>query len=239
MAGFLSRTSNQPSRTTNKFWNFIDDGGDDAELLLYGELASEKPWWDEGDLVTPKQFRDELSALGERKNITVRINSPGGDVTAASAIYTALKENPANIIVKVDGIAASAASVVAMAGDQVLIPSTAYLMIHNPVTGLLGYFYADELEKKVNALHAVRDGIVNAYMAKTGKTKNAIQKLMDKETWLTGDQAVDKGFADAVMFQEVDPPLVNGSTMIINSVAYDLSRFRNVPESFSFGTIES
>jgi len=228
--GSLSRTDPNRLTRTNRFWDFVDDGGDEAELLLYGVLASEKTWWSGEDAVTPRQFLDELKGLGEKRRITVRINSSGGDVFAASAIHTALREHAAEIVVKVDGIAASAATVVVMAGDRVMIPASAYMMIHNPMSVLLGMFGAAELKKMAGDLDVIKNGMISAYAARTGKDRKAISKLMDAETWLTGEEAVREGFADETMFGEQAPAAVlNGNMLIVNSIAHDLSRYKNRP----------
>lgn len=195
---------------------------------MYGDIASDKPWWDEGDTVTPKQFAEDLKGLGNKSNITVRINSGGGDVFAAHAIYTLLKSNQANITVVIDGIAASAATIVAMAGDTIKIPSNAMMMIHNPTAALVGYFGSEELEKMADVLEQVKNSIINAYIAKTGLDKETLSKMMDEETWMTGEEAVERGFADEVLFQEVQASL-KGSMLIVNSVKHDLSKFKTMP----------
>ncbi|HOV79373.1 MAG TPA: Clp protease ClpP [Bacillota bacterium] len=214
-----------------KFWEFKNTSDTEAELLLYGEIASERPWWDwEGDTVTPKQFAEELKNLGSKSNITVRINSVGGDVFAAHAIFTQLKLNQASITVIIDGLAASAATIVAMAGDTVKIPSNAMMMIHNPVVGLLGYYSAEEMEKMAEYLEQVKESIINAYITKTGLDRKALSKMMDEETWMTGQEAVDKGFADEVLFQDVQAA-VYGNFLVVNSVRHDLSKFKNIPSN--------
>jgi ATP-dependent protease ClpP protease subunit len=201
---------------------------DEAELLLYGEIASDQPWWEGGDLVTPRQFYEDLKALGAKSNITVRINSAGGDVFAAQAIYTQLKTSAAKVTVIVDGLAASAASIVAMAGDTVKIPANAMMMIHNPAIGLVGYYTAEEMERFAEQLDAVKESIVNAYMAKTGLDRKALSKMMDEETWMTGEEAVEKGFADEVLFQNVQMAM-KGSLLVVNSISHDLSKFKSRP----------
>jgi ATP-dependent protease ClpP protease subunit len=184
-----------------KFWNFrADGGGKKAELSIYGEIASYQSWWD--DVTTPQQFAKELTELGDVDEITVRINSGGGDVFAAVAIFTRLKEHPANVTVIIDGWAASAATIIAMAGDTVKIPAAASFMIHNPSLGLLGYYGSRDLQAFVNELEVCKSCITNAYLTKSGKTKDEIAELMDAETWYTGEQAVDEGFCDEVLFTE-------------------------------------
>ncbi len=228
----VARAPHPTQAAANKhFWRFVNVNDDEAELQLYGYI-SEESWWD--DDVTPKQFREELAKHQNKKNITVRINSGGGDVFAANAIYTSLKDHPANIHVKIDGIAASAATIVAMAGDKISIPANAYMMIHNPMLVLWGMYGAEDMEKMAETLETIRDGIVNAYMARTGKDRKALEKLMDAETWMTGEEAVAEGFADELMFVEGEPqnaaPVMNGNLLVVNSIPHDLSIYKNRPK---------
>lgn len=216
-----------------KFWNFIPavpQENKPAELILYGEIASES-WW--GDEVTPRQFGEKLAALGDVAEIVVRINSPGGDVFAANAIYTRLKDNAATITVKIDGWAASAATIIAAAGDKVLIARNGVMMYHDPAMNLRGYFNADELEKQIAALAVIKNSIVNALALKTGKTEEEISEIMKAETWYTGAEAVENGFADELMFEgnDVETEVQDASRVVVNSVAFDLSAFRSIPKA--------
>ncbi|MBE3586561.1 MAG: Clp protease ClpP [Thermoanaerobacter sp.] len=212
----------------NKFWQFKNIGGDEPELLLYGPI-SETSWW--GDEITPKQFAEDLKALGNISNLTVRINSSGGDVFAAQAIYTMLKDHPANVIVKIDGVAASAATVVAMAGDIIKAPANAMLMIHNPLVVLWGMYNANELEKMADVLDAIKESIINAYVAKTKRDRKELSKMMDRETWMTAEEAKAEGFVDEILFEEsVDASATNdGRYLVVNSVLHDLSRYQTRP----------
>ena len=216
-----------------KFWNFIPavpQENKPAELILYGEIASES-WW--GDEVTPRQFGEELAALGDVAEIVVRINSPGGDVFAANAIYTRLKDSTATITVKIDGWAASAATIIAAAGDKVLIARNGVMMYHDPAMNLRGYFKADELEKQIAALAVIKNSIVNALAMKTGKTEEEVSEIMKAETWYTGAEAVENGFADELMFEEkdVETEVQDDCRVVVNSVAFDLSPFRSIPKA--------
>lgn len=178
-----------------RFWSLSVPDGDDrpAELYLEGEIASET-WF--GDEVTPAQFRADLARASGR-DVTVWINSPGGDVFAASVIYTALMEHKGHVTVKIEGLAASAASVIAMAGEQVLIAPTAYLMIHNPWEMACGN--AEELRREADVLDEIAEGLVLAYQIKTGLSKAKIRQMMAEETWLSARSAVDMGFADGLL----------------------------------------
>jgi len=213
--------SNQP-KTINKFWRFNPANAatnTPAELLLYGDISSFS-WW--GDEVTPKKFNEELAALGDVSEITVRINSGGGDVFAATAIFTRLKDHSATITVIIDGWAASAASIIAMAGDVIKIPAAGCLMIHDPALTLWGRFEADDFVKFKNELEVVKNCIVNAYAMKTGKPKEELAALMAAETWLTGEEAVEAGFCDEVLFADSEAV----------AVVADVSRYKNPPINF-------
>ena len=161
-------------------------------LFLNGTIAEES-WFD--DEVSPKIFKDELND-GDG-DITVWINSPGGDCVAAAQIYNMLRDYKGNVTVKVDGIAASAASVIAMAGDKVLMSPVSMLMIHNPMT--VAYGSSDEMQKAIEMLSSVKDSIVNAYEIKTGLSRAKLSHLMDAETWMDANKAVELGFADDIL----------------------------------------
>jgi len=209
----------------SNFWNFKNVSETEGELTLYGTIA-ESSWWD--DVVSSKQFATDLKALGNVTQITVRINSGGGDVFAGHAIYALLKDHPANVTVKVDGIAASAASVIAMAGNEIIIPASSFMMIHNPSS--IAYGEAKDFTKMATTLNTIKEGIINAYVSKTGKDKKAISILMDNETWMTGEDAVREGFADKVSSDTAEnDPVLNGNLLIINNVSHDLSKFKTIP----------
>lgn len=225
---------NQTSQNNKIFWRFkasaTAPNGESsaAELILYGDI-SQTSWW--GDEVTPKQFDSDLAALGDVDEIVVRINSGGGDVFAANAIYTRLKDHKAHITVKVDGWAASAATIIAMAGDTIKIPANGVFMIHNPQMGVRGYYGADEFVKLSEELAVIKQSIINGYCLKTGKDEAEISALMDKETWLDGKQAVDSGFCDEIMFADVQTEVENASRVVVNSVPLNISKYVNIPKS--------
>ena len=186
----------------HKFWKWVrneapDEFGSSRTLFLNGEISDET-WW--GDEVTPKQFRDELNA--GTGDITLWINSPGGDCFAAAQIYNMLMDYAGNITVKIDGLAASAASVIAMAGTTVCMSPVAILMIHNPATVAMGDRMA--MQKAIDMLNEVKESIINAYEIKSGLERKQISKMMDAETWLNAKKAVELGFADSILFNEDD-----------------------------------
>ena len=166
-------------------------------LFLNGTIADES-WYD--DDVTPQLFKNDLYA--DSGDVTVWLNSPGGDCVAAAQIYNMLKEYPGNITIKIDGIAASAASLIAMAGDEVLMSPVSMMMIHNPMTAAIGN--ADEMQKAAAMLDEVKDSIINAYELKTGLTRAKLSHLMDDETWMNAVTAVDLGFADGILYRDSD-----------------------------------
>jgi len=178
-----------------KFWNWVkNEGGIGRTLFLNGEISDET-WY--GDEVTPKLFKDELNS--REGDITVWINSPGGDVFAAAQIYNMLRDYKGSVTVKIDGLAASAASVIAVAGDTVLMSPVAMMMIHNPATLAIGN--AKEMERAIGMLNEVKESILNAYEDKTGLKRSKLSKMMDDETWFNAKKAVELGFADKILFE--------------------------------------
>lgn len=176
-----------------KFWRWKNNLETGERTLFLSGTISDESWL--GDEVTPALFKDDL--LSGDGDITVWINSPGGDCVAAAQIYNMLMEYKGGVTVKVDGIAASAASVIAMAGDAVLMSPVSMLMIHNPMTVAMGD--SEELKKAVEMLAEVKESIINAYELKTGLSRAKISHLMDAETWMDARKAVELGFADGIM----------------------------------------
>lgn len=181
-----------------KFWNWTNSTETQTRTLHLNGTIAEESWFD--DDVTPQLFKDELySGDGD---VTVWINSPGGDCVAAAQIYNMLKDYNGNITVKIDGIAASAASVIAMAGTTVLMSPVSMLMIHNPAT--LAFGDAGDMKKAIEMLNEVKESIINAYELKTGMSRAKISHLMDSETWMNAYKAVELGFADDILFRNAD-----------------------------------
>ncbi len=178
-----------------RFWNWVRDETNPEErtLRLEGAIAEES-WFD--DEVTPAIFKEELMA-GDGP-ITVWINSPGGDCVAAAQIYNMLMDYPADVTVKIDGIAASAASVIAMAGTRVCMSPVSLLMIHNPLTMAMGD--SEEMRKAIQLLDEVKESIINAYEIKTGLSRTKISHMMDAETWMNAKAALENGFCDEILF---------------------------------------
>lgn len=220
------------SKKNEKFWrmelkSIQGDSGivkTVGEILLYG-ILSESTWW--GDEVTPKAFSDELKALGNIDELIVRINSRGGDVFAGTTIHSLLRGHKAKVTVHVDGLAASAASVVAMAGDVVVMPGNALMMIHNPWTCTAGD--ADDLRKDADTLDVIRESMIAAYQAKTGLGRQKIIALLEAETWMTAEDAVSLGFADVAEEPLAVAASLRGNILAIGGEEFDLSDFKNAP----------
>ena len=181
-----------------KFWNWVRDSDTgERTLVLNGQIA-ENSWF--GDEVTPAIFRDEL--MKGEGNITVWINSPGGDVFAAAQIYNMLMDYKGSVTVRIDGLAASAASVIAMAGTTVEMSPVGMLMIHNPSTAVIGN--TKEMQAAIQMLDEVKESILNAYELKTGQPRQQLSDLMDAESWMNAKKAVELGFADKILFANED-----------------------------------
>ena len=176
-----------------KFWNWVKNEDKEGRTLYLDGEISDETWY--GDEVTPELFRKELES--GNGDITVWINSPGGDVFAAAQIYNMLKDYKGNVTVKVDALAASAASVIAMAGTTVQMSPVAMMMIHNPMTVAIGD--SEEMKKAGAMLDEVKESIMNAYEIKTGLNRTKISHLRDAESWFNARKAVELGFADEIL----------------------------------------
>ena len=211
------------------FWKFRNEAeSETAELLLYGEI-SDVSWY--GDEVTPKEFHEDLISC-EGKDLAVHINSPGGDVFAAQAIYTQLKAYTGKVTMHIDGMCASAATIIACAGDTVIMPSNTIYMIHNPKSAMLGYFDAPQLDKISESLGAVKQTIVNVYMARVHGvlTETQIKHKMDSETWMTADEAKSYGFVDEITEAIPIENKWDGDMLIVNSVSCKLEHFKSISD---------
>ena len=186
--------------------------GDTAEIWLYDQIGAD--WF--GDGITAKSFQKELSALGKVNTINLRINSPGGDVFDGVTIHNLLAQHPARVVVDVDGLAASIASVIAMAGDEIRMASNSMMMIHNPMS--MAYGDEREMQRTAALLSQVKGTLVDTYTARTGGQRASVSALMDDETWLTAQDAVDNGFADSITAEQR-----------VSACFGLLNRYRNTP----------
>ena len=193
-----------------KNWFEITARGDaGCEVSIYDEIGT----WG----VTAKDFRDEFSAISESQAVTLRINSPGGSVFDALAIYNILDRHPAPVSVVIDGLAASAASYIAMAGDTLTMPENAFIMIHNPWIGVVGD--ADEMREMADFLDKVSGSLVRGYATKTGKDDDVIAAMMANETWFSASEALDYGLADEV------------TAAVRVAARFDAKRFTSAPKA--------
>ena len=179
-----------------KFWkwkNQVEQTEPEERVLELNGTIAEESWFD--DDVTPQMFKDEL--FSGNGPVTVWLNSPGGDCIAASQIYSMLMDYPHNVTVKIDGIAASAGSVIAMAGTKVLMSPTALVMIHNPATTAFGDH--KDMSKAIDMLDEVKESIINAYEIRTGLSHTQLSHMMDEETWMNAKKAIELGFADGLL----------------------------------------
>jgi ATP-dependent Clp protease, protease subunit len=212
--------THQPYERFWKLKNIVNDG--EPEMELYGYI-SEFSWF--SDDITPRMFKDDLYSLGKGGPITVRMHSGGGDVYAASVIRSIMMDYPGMITIKIDGLAASAASVVAMAGDSIKMQETGFMMIHDPIT--LAYGNIDELRKTIDTLKVVKDGIIDAYHTKTKQDVEKIAKWMSDETWMTAKKALSLGFIDEIIATGEK----NSASSLENpAIVNALLTYRNLPD---------
>ena len=209
----------QTTQTMPKYLTIKQEANQNkASMYIDGEIVTDE--WEDSD-TSAAGFRDALKSLGDVKTINLHINSPGGSVFEGIAIYNMLKQNSAHINVYVDGLAASISSVIAMSGDAIFMPSNAMMMIHNPWTMAVGN--ASELRKQADDLDRITESSVQTYLAKAGDKldKDTLKQLMDDETWLTAQEAVDYGLADEVI----------GANKSAASISKQFAqRYRHVPE---------
>lgn len=198
-----------------KFWQFRNSVEGGTELMLYGDI-SDTSWW--GDEVTPRQFADELALAGNVAEITVRINSGGGDVFAAQAIGNMLEQHKANVIAKIDGLCGSAATIVACHCNKVVAAIDSTYMVHPVRMGIFDYADATTLQQYLQALGTIRDNILTLYAKKTCREKDEVAAWMDATNWWTGQQAKDNGFVDELVDTEEKTVIENrGGVLFVNS----------------------
>jgi len=217
---------------SKKFWNWVKN--DDERTIYFDGYIAQESWFE--DDITPKQFKEELTA--SEGDITVWLNSPGGDVFAAAQIYTMLKEYKGKVTVKIDGLAASAGSVIAMAGDEVLISPVALMMVHNPATLIFGE--ASDLQCGIEMLNEVKESIINSYQQKTGLGRTVISRMMDAETWFNAKKAIELGFADKILHEETKQEATEGfifdKVTVTNALIKKLPKVKKLEPATEKGT---
>ena len=207
-----------------KFWNLVkNDEEKSAELILYGSIGSDEYW----DDISDKAFKQDIENLGDVENITLHINSPGGSVFSAVAIANTLKNHKAKITANIDGLAASAATIITSACDTVKMPKNALFMIHNPIT--FAYGNNQDMQKTLEMLNKVKNSIIETYLNKAKTDKETLSELMDNETWMSAEEAKECGFIDEILDENVEKEIIENK-LIINNMAFDISRFKNFKE---------
>lgn len=187
------------------FWNFKDESEKSVDLYIKGTIESDDNWikeWYGEQYTSENRFIKELDTYKNKETINIYINSTGGSVFAACGIYNKLRRSKSKINCYVDGIAASAATIILMAADVVYMPANALLMIHDPTTVLYGNYSKEELESNTQALEKIKEAIVESYLGKTKISKEELYEMMSKETWITASEAAKMGFADVVLYNE-------------------------------------
>lgn len=231
----------QPKAT--KFWNVAEVDDESGEITLYGDVCDRTPvdfWTGEtakGLYITPEGFLSDLEKVKNKKNVTVKINSCGGDLYTGIAIHNALKNLTAHKTVVIEGIAASAASVIAMAGDEVQVYPGSMLMIHSVSVGLMDYYNLDDLKKMQKDLDASERAVAQIYSGKTGLDVEKIRGMMSRETWFVGQEAVDSKFANTLIESDKALGVIeldgNTKTLLIAGIKHDITAFKNLPSGIA------
>lgn len=227
-----------PTATAPKFWNVASVSDDEGEITLYGDVVSRQPydWWTgepvPGNFITPEGFMEDLAAVKGKSKITVKLNSGGGDLYTGIAIHNALKALGSKVNVVVDGIAASAASVIMCAGDTVTVYPGSLVMIHGVSVTLWDSLNIQDMKQLIKAMDASERAVAEIYSAKTGIATDTLRSMMTKETWMTGREAVEKGFANTLK-EGADEPTMSMSTdkkvLYCNGVQHNIEGWRNMP----------
>ena len=238
MKNRIKITNGPQPATARKCWNMITDAGSDsAEITLYGDVCSQQPtdWWTgealPGNFITPEGFLDDLALIKDKAEIVVKINSGGGDLYTGIAIHNALKGLKGHKTVIVEGLAASAASVIACAGDDVQVHPGSIIMIHGAAVGVVDYMTAEDVKKIGKNLEAANNAIAQIYHEKTGLEVETLRSMMKSETWMVGQDAVDKKFANTLL-SDAGPSMsltADKKILLVAGVRHDLKGFHNIP----------
>ena len=224
--------------TAPKFWNVASVSEDEGEITLYGDVMSQQPidWWtgepEPGLYITPEGFMEDLAAVKDKAHITVKLNSCGGDLYTGIAIHNALKALNGKVNVVVEGIAASAASVIMCAGDTVTVYPGSLVMIHGVSVVLWDALNIQDMKQLMKGMDASERAVAEIYNGKTGIAVETLRSMMTKETWLTGREALEKGFADELKEDEDDPDMsmsADKKVLYVNGVSHNVEGLRNVP----------
>ncbi|MDQ0114366.1 head maturation protease, ClpP-related [Paenibacillus harenae] len=221
----MSQANKSKMMKPNPIFNAKKVSNSSAELTIYAPIEDEESWW--YDSVSPKGVMRALKNMGNVDEVIVRINSPGGSVFAGLAIYQYLKDHKAKVTVKVDGLAASAASVIMMAGDTIIMGTGAMVMAHNPWTIAMGE--AKDFRETADMLDQVQKSIISVYEERTGKTGDDLKAMMDATTWMTADEAVAMGFADEIDRKTKVSASIKNGIATFNNQRFDLRAFASIP----------
>lgn len=227
-----------PGTTAAKFWNMASVSEDEGEITLYGDVLSRQPvdWWtgepEPGLYITPEGFMEDLAAVKDKERITVRLNSCGGDLYTGIAIHNALKALTGEVNVIVEGIAASAASVIMCAGDRINVYPGSLVMIHGVSAYFWGSLNIQDMKQLMKGMDASERAVAEIYNAKTGIAVDTLRSMMTKETWLTGREAVEKGFADQVLEGEGEPDMgmsPDRRILYVNGIGHNVEGLQHIP----------
>lgn len=236
----MGLTSAEPTAAAAKFWNVSTVGDDEGEITLYGDVMSSQPvdWWTgepkPGLYITPEGFMEDLAAVREKGHITVRLNSCGGDLYTGIAIHNALKTLNGEVNVVVEGIAASAASVIMCAGDTVTVYPGSLVMIHGVSVYLWDSVNIQDMKQLIKGMDASERAVAEIYNAKTGIATDTLRGMMTKETWLTGREALEKGFADQLLEDEEEPDMSMSSdrkVLYVNGIGHNVAGLKHIPDT--------
>lgn len=232
---------------TNKMWNMASVSEDEGEIVLYGDIESQQPidfWTGEpvpGMFITPEGFMEDLETVKGKSKLTVKLNSCGGDLYTGIAIHNAIKALSADVTVVVEGIAASAASIIMCAGDKVQVYPGSIVMIHEPACTVVDYCNKDDLKKIIKMLEAGIDAAAAVYKDKTNLDVETLKTMMHKETWMAGQEAIDKGFADELISGDVDTSFLeaNGKkVLMVAGIKHDANGY-HIPETLNINRISA
>ena len=221
-----------------KFWNVASVGEDEGEITLYGDVMSQQPvdWWtgepEPGLYITPEGFMEDLATVKDKGRVTVKLNSCGGDLYTGIAIHNALKALSGEVNVVVEGIAASAASVIMCAGDTVTVYPGSLVMIHGVSVLLWDSLNIQDMKQLIKGMDASERAVAEIYDGKTGLGVDTLRSMMTKETWMTGREALEKGFADAIKEDEDDPDMSmsrDRKVLYVNGIGHNVEGLRNIP----------
>jgi len=222
----LRKEAQELSRQQNSFWQVKNKTAGKAELLIYGEISSFSFW---GDEVTPKEIDEMLKAIGDVSELSVRINSPGGEVFAGMAIYSMLKRHSANVTAYVDGLAASISSVIPLAANKIVMMRGSMYMVHRPYGGVWSAT-SDQMRAKADLLDKIEGEMRALYSGKTGMSDDEIKTLLATgDTWYTADEALSAGYIDEIEGETAVAACLRGDTAIINGIEVDWRQFKNAP----------